>query len=205
MRPGDFYDLSRYLAIRFEEAIRGTARQQSIPVFLCHPVDIPPPEAESGSEGGARGVLYLHRAAPSVAYRQVGVRLQPAQEPALPGRIRRGGLWVNLRYVFMIVEATPQEEMGSIGAALQFLHSNALLAVAEIEEFLGKEVEMEIAELPVVVVEDREVWRELGLPRHHLGISFEVSLPLASQKFEMVERVLEREVSLERVLNEEEE
>ena len=73
------------------------------------------------------------------------------------------------------------------------------------EEFLGKEVDLEIAELPVEIVEDREAWRELGLPRHQLTISFEVSLPLASQKYETVARVREREVRLERVLNEGEE
>ncbi len=205
MRPGDFYDLSRYLAIRFEEFVRGTADQQEIPVYLCHPIDLPPRGAGEDAGGGARGVLYLHRISPAARYRQAGARLQPAEEAGLPGRSCRGGLWVNLRYVFMIVEATPQEEMGSIGAALQFLHSSALLPVGEMEEFLGKEVDLEIAELPVEIVEDREAWRELGLPRHHLGISFEVSLPLAAQKYETVERVLEREVRLERVLNEEEE
>ena len=203
MRPGDFYDLSRYLAIRFEESICGTAEQQEIPVFLCHPIDLPTRGEDAG--GGARGVLYLHRVSPDARYRQAGSRMQPAPEAGLPGRSRRGGLWVNLRYVFMIVEATPQEEMGSIGAALQFLHSSALLPVGEMEEFLGKGVDLEIAELPVEIVEDREAWRELGLPRHQLAISFEVSLPLASQKYETVERVLEREVRLERVLNEGEE
>lgn len=205
MRPGDFYDLSCYLAIRFEESVRGTVEQQEIPVYLCHPDVIPRAGTESEAGSGARGVLYLHRIAPAGMYRQAGVRVQPSMEPALPGRIRRGDLWVNLRYVFMIVAAAAQEEMGAIGAALQFLHSNALLSVAEMEEFLGKEVELEIGEVPVTVLEDREVWRELGLPRHHLGISFEVSLPLASQKYETVDRILEREVSLERALNEEEE
>ena len=136
MRPGDFYDLSRYLAIRFEESIRGTAEQQEIPVYLCHPIDLPPRGEDAG--GGARGVLYLHRVSPAARYSQAGARMQPAQEAGLPGRSHRGDLWVQLRYVFMIVEATPQEEMGSIGAALQFLHSSALLPVGEMEEFLGK-------------------------------------------------------------------
>ena len=113
------------------------------------------------------------------------------------------GVWVG--YVFLIVEATPLEEMGSVGAVLQLLHSIALLPVGEMEEFLGKEADLELAELPVEIVEDREAWRELGLPRHHLGISFEVSLPLASQSYKTVERVLEREVRLERVLKEGEE
>jgi len=205
MRPGDFYDLSRYLAIRLEEAVRGTAQQQEIPVYLCHPIDLPPRGAGEDVEYGARGVLYLQRVSPAARYRQAGARMQPAQEAGLPGRSRGGALWVSLRYVFMIVEATPQEEMGSVEAVLQLLHSIALLPVGEMEEFLGKEVGLEMAELPVEIVEDRDAWRELGLPRHHLGISFEVSLPVVSQNYKTVERVLEREVRLERVLKQGEE
>ena len=205
MRPGDFYDLSRYLAIRLEEAIRGAAREEDIPVFLCHPMDLPARRAGEDAEYGARGVLYLQGVSPSERYRQAAVRMLPAQETGLPGRSCHSGPWVNLRYIFMVVESTPQEELGSVEAVLQLLYSRALLPVEELEELLGKEVELEIAELPVEIVEDREAWRELGLPRHHLGISFEVSLPLASQGSRTVERVLERELRLERVLNEGEE
>ena len=48
MRPGDFYELSRYLALRLEQAIQGGSGESLIPVFLAHPVDIP--KAESRSE-----------------------------------------------------------------------------------------------------------------------------------------------------------
>ena len=41
MRPGDFYELSRYLALRLEEAIQDGSGEPLIPVFLAHPVDIP--------------------------------------------------------------------------------------------------------------------------------------------------------------------
>ena len=204
MRPGDFFDLSRYLAIRLEECIQGESEEPRIPVYLAHPADIPQQDAAAaGMENGPRAALYLHRIVPSASWRQAGVRVQPSADPALPGRLSRGDLWLDLRFIFMIIEATSQEEMGAIAAAVEFLHRKALLPVTEIEKGLEKELNLEIGELPVEVVDEPGVWRELGLYRHHLGVSFKVSLPMASGQFERVERVLERNVNLERVLKEE--
>ena len=203
MRPSDFFDLSRYLAIRLEECIQGGAEELPIPVYLAHPVDVPQGRSTAGAEQGSRAALYLHRIVPSASWRQAGVRVQPSAEPALPGRLSRGDLWLDLHFIFMIIEATSQEEMGAIAAAVEFLHRNALLPVAEIEKGLEKELPLAIGELPVEVVDEPGVWRELGFDRHHLGVSFKVSLPMVSRQYERVERVLEREVNLERVLKEE--
>lgn len=203
MRPSDFFDLSRYLAIRLEECIQGGAEELPIPVYLAHPVDVPQGRSAAGAEQGSRAALYLHRIVPSASWRQAGVRVQPSAEPALPGRLSRGDLWLDLHFIFMIIEATSQEEMGAIAAAVEFLHRNALLPVAEIEKGLEKELPLAIGELPVEVVDEPGVWRDLGFDRHHLGVSFKVSLPMVSRQYERVERVLEREVNLERVLKEE--
>lgn len=199
MRPEDFFDLSHYLAIRLEESIQGPAEEPAIPVYLAHPLDIP--QAESGDS--PRAALYLHQIMPSATCREAGLRIHPAADPSLPGRLSRGDLWLELRFIFMIIEANPREEMGAMAAASGFLYSNALLPVAEMETRLEKELAIETGELPLEVVEDTGVWRELGLDRHHLGISFKVTLPMASRPAEVVERVVEREVSLERVLKEE--
>ena len=199
MRPGDFYELSRYLALRLEEAIQGGAGESLIPVFLAHPVDIP--KAESGQ--GPRAALYLHRIIPSSTYREAGVRIQSAADPALPGRVSRSALWLELRFVFMIIEATSQEELGAIASAVEFLHSNALLSVEDMEACLAKELSIELGELPLELVEDAGLWQELGFSRHHLGVSFKVTLPAVARPGEEVERVVEREISLEQVLEKE--
>jgi hypothetical protein len=55
MRPGDFYELSRYLALRLEEAIQGGSGESLIPVFLAHPVDIPKAESGQGPRAACTG------------------------------------------------------------------------------------------------------------------------------------------------------
>ena len=51
--------------------------------------------------------------------------------------------------------------------------------------------------LPLQIVEDPSAWRELGLSEHRLTISFEVTVPIASTRSEVVSRVLERDLSLD--------
>ena len=201
MRPGDFFELSHYLAIRLQESIQGGAAEPVIPVLLAHPADIP----RSGSGESSRAALYLHRIIPSSIYRDAGIRVQPTADPALPGKLCRGDLWLELHFVFMVIEATPRDELGALAAAIDFLHSNAPLSVADMDACIGKELSIAAGELPLELVDEPGLWQELGLGRHHRGISFKVTLPVAASRGEEVERVLERELSLGLVTEEERE
>ncbi len=202
MRPRIFHELSRYLAILLEKGIQGKSGDNRIPVFLSHPV-----EALEGSEQpeGARAaaVLYLYRVSPDSTLRQTGVSFEDGSTPGAPNAVRYPGLWVRLRYAFLVVGGTLTDELGVLAAAMKTLHDNAFLKVSGLtgnsadEIGLGGGAPLGVSEFPVFLVEEPEVWREIGLEEHRLAINFEVFVPLPSGRQEEVEPVLDRDLRLE--------
>jgi hypothetical protein len=213
MRPRILHDLSRHLAIRLEEGIRGGAEEKPIPVFLCHPLDLAEAAAAGPLEGvvepqesgevvvrtaGTRvaGALYLYRIAPDARYRQAGSFAEPALDAAIAVQRRRYGFWVRLRYAFLVLGGSHEDELGALGGALQTLYATPYLSLAELGTDDGS-VSAEVDCFPVEVVEDPGVWRELGLEEHRLGVVFEVSLPLASREVEQLAAVVDRDLVVE--------
>ncbi len=213
MRPRILHNLSRHLAIGLEEGIRGGAGENPIPVYLCHPLDLAdaPPSTSEGpvegssvregrSSGRAAGALYLCRVAPDSRYRQAGTYTEPPLGPALPAHVRRYGLWVRLRYVFMVLGGSHEEELGALSGALQALSASPFVGVDKLcEEENGDRggVSPEVAALPLEIVEDASIWREIGMEEHRLAVVFDVSLPLASLHAEPVGKVVDRDISIE--------
>jgi len=230
MRPKLFHDLSRHLAIRLEGGIRTDLRREPglphepghsahlapaaapIPVYLCHPLDILEGRdsltTTRGGEPGsaAAGVLYLTRIAPDARYRSSGfcgdTTLVSAAEPRTGGaRWRPRGLWVRLRYVFLVVRATLEDELGALEAALRtlsdepFVDTSELVAARADPDAGGGEPES--CELPIEVVEEPHAWRDLGLDEHRLSICFDVAVPVASGRSESWPTIVDRDVRLE--------
>lgn len=61
----------------------------------------------------------------------------------------------------------------------------------------GGEAETDADGFPLRLVDDGEGWKDLGLKEHVLTISLEVTIPIASERTEIVERVVDREVRVE--------
>ena len=212
MRPRVLHNLSRHLAIALEEGIRGGAGENPIPVYLCHPLDlaaVPLSSSEgpvSGSDvgqgrssGRAAGALYLCRVGPDTRYRQAGTFAEPSLGPALAAHVRRFGLWVRLRFAFMVLGGSHEEELGALSGALQALSAAPFVEVDRLTEDGGDRggVSREVEALPLEIVEDASVWRELGMEEHHLAVVFDVLLPLESPRAESVGKVVDRDISIE--------
>ncbi|MBN1443529.1 MAG: DUF4255 domain-containing protein [Planctomycetes bacterium] len=198
MRPRIFYELSRYLAISLEGRIRGEGEEGRIPVFLCHPLDVLEERSPQEREKAA-GVLYLRQIRPSSDYPRAGIGWDRGGLPPGTTRLRRPGLWVSLRYAFLVVGGTMEEEMGILEEALRALHDQPLLDVRRI---LREEIEemgelAEIESLPLVITDEPDVWRELGLEEHRLALSFEIRLPLPSLEEIEAPAILERDLRVE--------
>jgi hypothetical protein len=218
MRRRIFYSLSRHLAILLETGIRGEVGENRLPVFLCHPLDALGGE-DHPEETHARGVLYLYRITPDRRYRQAPLSLEPprrkgsdagAVELVPPaGRaagMRLPGLWVRLRYAFLVVGGTLEEELEALAAALETLEEHPLVSTAALLDADGLALaaedeeapgEMEVDALPLRLLDEPEAWRELGLAEHHLSVVFEVALPLGSRQLEPAAWILERRVVVE--------
>jgi hypothetical protein len=200
MRPRILYELSRHLAILLEEGMRGGTgeggSQGRIPVFLCHPLD--PIQAEDPRRedlaAHTAGILYPVRVIPEPRYRQVGPSLEPARQGQFRDRFRRPSLWLRARFVFLVAGGTLEMQLEAIAASLRTLHDAASIELPEWDES-GEPAEGGV--LPLRIVEDSEGWRELGLTDHRLSITFEVAFSIRSARVEEVDRVLEREVTLE--------
>ena len=229
MRPRILHSLSRHLAIALEEGIRGGVGEVPIPVYLCHPLDLadaplsptesfPERGASDGrgrvgrSSGRAVGALYLSRVAPDARFRQAGSFAEPPLGPALPAHVRRFGFWVRLRFVFMVVGGSNEEELGALAGALQALSATPFVSVDEIlgvdaesrterstsvesgdeREGVSKEVDV----FPLEIIEDDSIWRELGMEEHRLAVVFHVSVPLAAPQADPVGKVVDRELAL---------
>jgi hypothetical protein len=233
MRPGILYDLSQRLAVLLEDGLRGTRGEPKIPVLICHPLD--PIENKENLQGGTVGVLYPVRVSPESRLRaaslalETGFTLERGQAGEdLKERIRLPGLWLRVRYLFLLAGGTVENQLGAIAAALRTLHDHPLITLgpagaegggqrtedsarssqgaASAGERRGPPDETsreggpeEAAQgsFPLRILEDCEGWRELGLSEHRLTISFEVTIPLASERSEPVERIFERELEIE--------
>jgi len=234
MRPGILYDLSQRLAVLLEDGLRGHRAEPRIPVLICHPLD--PIENKENLQGGTVGVLYPLRVSPESRLRAASLALEgfalergPAGED-LKERVRLPGLWLRVRYVFLLAGGTVQNQLGAIAAALRTLHDHPLITLGPAgAEGGGERTEdparssqgagaagegdrrgpadetsreggpQEVAQgsFPLRILEDCEGWRDLGLSEHRLTVSFEVTIPLASERTEPVERIFERELEIE--------
>lgn len=240
MRPRRLYELSHELRLLLEKGLRSEGRLlnerpgagRRIPVLLCHPLDPLEPASgdfsggdaprgsddRHGSHGGTVGVLYPLRIVPEPLYRQVGLSLETGGLESVAGRkelLRRPGLWVRVRYAFLVSGGSLEDQLGAMEAALSTLHDHPCITLKGSSSGIeddnlaagAAEATMPVNEgdlppdeggtFPLRIVEDPEGWRELGLSEHRLTISFEVALAIPSFWAEAVERVLDREVSLE--------
>jgi hypothetical protein len=235
MRPRVLYELSRRLAILLESGLKEGGDGRRVPVFLCHPLD--PMENRESLEASTVGILYPTRISPEPRLRHAGLSLETsmpfeggrarwAEMPAdSKDRLRMSGLWVKVRYAFLVAGGSVEDQLEAIGAALRTLHDHPYVKIDEApqapsgegapaESTAGGEPPAQAPSLapggtsdagadpgadafPVTLLDEGEGWRELGLAEHHLTISFEVTLCIPSERAEVVERVLERDLHLE--------
>jgi len=205
MRPRILHDLSRHLAIRLEEGIRGGAEENPVPVYLCHPLDLAhAPAVRQGdrasgtggrSGGHVAGALYLSRIAPARRFRQAGRFAERDAGPGLPARARRFGVWTRLRFGFMVIGGSHEEELGALAAALQTLDSMPFISLEELGSSDGS-LSSEVDAVALEIVDDDGLWRELGMDEHRLAVVFEVTLPLQSREVEPLATVVDRDLAV---------
>ena len=164
-----------------------------VPVFLCHPLDAL--EGSEVAEGRPAGVLYLSRLGPDAdAPHRRGISLSSSPMPDEPHRVSIPDLWIRLRYAFLVVGGTPEDELGVLATVLTGLHSRPYVSVRDLDEQEGEEGDI----LPLHLIEDPAMWREIGLEEHRLSACFEVSVPLSGGSSEVVDSVLERDFDVRR-------
>ncbi len=207
MRPRIFHDLSRFLATLLEGGSRGGSDANRLPVYLCHPMDL----LQDGQTDAERasGVLYLCRVSPANQYPQAGLFLGadttrgPGGAPGGGGHLGKPGIWVRLRYVFLVVGGTLEDELSALAAAFHVLHGHPIVNAKDLGDDLSvgrmsEDIpELEIDAFPLSIVDAPDAWREIGLEEHRLSISFEVTLLLPSAPLQKVEPILERDLSVE--------
>ena len=225
MRPGVLYELSHELALILEEGLsleRSKGREEPsgrVPVLFCHPLDPlehPRSSAEGGREGGTVAVLYPLRIVPEPLYRQIGLSLESeGREGSGKELLRRPGLWVRVRYAFLVSGGSLEDQLGAMEAALRTLHDHPLVSFKNFKGTSSEGEESDLRDLPgdahgdeagepaegwafpLRIVDDPEGWRDLGLSEHRLTLVFEVTVTLPSSRADVVERVLDRDVQLE--------
>ncbi len=235
MRPRALYELSRHLAILLESGLKEGGDGRRVPVFLCHPLD--PMEHSESLEASTVGILYPTRISPEPRLRHAGLSLETsvpfegdsARQAEMPAdskdRLRWSGLWVKVRYAFLVAGGSVEDQLEAVGAALRTLHDHPYVQVddtsrartpagAPAEGGAGGEPPAQAPggppgetsnaggdpganAYPITLLDEGEGWRELGLAEHHLTISFEVTLCIPSERAEVVDRVLERDLHLE--------
>lgn len=207
LEPRALRDLSQALVGILEKGLEEARESGSrVPVFLCHPLD--PLESPGRLEAGLVGILYPARLSPDTRARQGGWTIEPRDETRRGDRLRMPGLWLRVRYFFLVAGGTLEEELEALAVALRILHDHPLLpAPPEAEpgappggfreKGQGDEVGESDAALPLVIVEDPDGWRELGLPEHRMTVAFEVTVPLQSTRTRNVERIHERDLRID--------
>jgi hypothetical protein len=198
MRPRILHDVSQELAVRLQRAVEDEGERR-IPVVLCHPLD----PLESGKDLTANpvGILYPLRISPDDRLRQTGPRLPSPAPSSRVDRIGRHDLWLRVRYAFLVVGGSIEDQLEALAAALRALNDEPLLVVRPGPEPGGPlplepAAEPEDGAFPVRIVEESNAWRELGLSEHRLCIAFDVSVPIRSVATEEVGRILERGLEL---------
>jgi hypothetical protein len=263
MRPRILYDLSRQLAILLEGGLRGERGTTRIPVLVCHPLDAL--EGREGSGSGTLAVLYPTRIVPETRWRDPSLAVE-VDRPAGGGavnsrassratlgelreRLRFPPLWVRVRFTFLVLGGTVEDQLGAMTAALRTIHDHPTVvlgdtsvpgetsgsvpgergtpderasaegAFAETRRPLAAQAEgastasapgrdeaaasaeadgaPEAEAYPLRLVDEAEGWKELGLKEHVLTTAFEVTIPIPSERSEVVDRVIERELRVE--------
>lgn len=139
MRPRILYELSRHLAILLENGLKEGGNGRRVPVFLCHPLD--PMEHRESLDASTLGILYPTRISPDPKLRHAGLSLETSMPfeggrarrvdmPGDPGdRLRMPGLWVKVRYAFLVAGGSIEDQLEAIGAALRTLHDNPYIKI----------------------------------------------------------------------------
>jgi hypothetical protein len=219
-----------------ENGLKEGGDGRRVPVYLCHPLD--PMEHRESLEASTVGILYPTRISPEPRLRHAGLSLETsmpfergsARRADMPAdskdRLRLPGLWVKVRYVFLVAGGSVEDQLEVIGAALRTLHDHPYVKIDEaprarmperapVESPAGGEppaqappvsppgeasmggADPDTSAFPLALLDEGEGWRELGLGEHHLTVAFEVTLCIPSERSEVVERVLERDLRFE--------
>jgi len=198
MRPRILHDVSQELGVLLQRAVEDEGDRR-IPVVLCHPLD--PLESGKDLTTNPVGILYPLRITPDDRMRQPGPRLPPPEPGNRGERLGRHDLWLRVRFVFLVVGGSIEDQLEALGAALRAIHDHPLLVVRPGPQPGGPlpleaAAETEDGALPIRIVEESNAWRELGLTEHRLCIAFDVSVPIRSTATEAVGRILERDLEL---------
>lgn len=90
------------------------------------------------------------------------------------------------------------EEQELVAAALQLLHDQPMVPLEALDSLKSAMWLREAVEgFPITMRRDDGLWNELGLRRHRLLITFEVTIPLVSGRSEAVMRVTERQLKID--------
>ena len=108
--------------------------------------------------------------------------------------LRRPPLWVGCRFLVAVRGRGAAEEAELISAAYRTLHDHSAIS----SEHLASIRDLAYADrYPVEILDEREAWREAGLSRPRLSVTFRVVVPIPSALADPLDRVLEREITIE--------
>ncbi|MCZ6794531.1 MAG: Pvc16 family protein [Planctomycetota bacterium] len=197
-RPRIFLETSRHLAVLLEAGIHASSDERHIPIYLCHPMEALE-EIDGSTDEKVAGVLYLYRVMPDQRLRNNATYFGSGEERRPGGRVatRRPGFWARLRYAFLVVGGTLEDELGALAGVLRLLHEKPFIDLADLDESVLRESGDEIDALPLTLLDEALAWREIGLEEHRTAVVFEVSVPLPVVTGPYVEPILERDLRLE--------
>ncbi len=201
-RPRILQELCRLLQARFEEYLRlelpdgRPMPSPGISVHLAHPLSL---ERANTLPVAA---LYLWEAAPDPALKSRKGTIESidpgAQQTPFRAIIRGTPQWIRCRFALAVRGRGPEEELDLYSAALQGISDSPSIALEAFASLKDEAALKGVADLfPIKYETVPDLWRQLGLPRHVLMLSFEVLIPLPSRRKEPAVRVFERQVVLD--------
>jgi hypothetical protein len=190
------HDVSRRLALLLEDGLaEGAPDSEKVPVLLSHPLD--PFEEEDALGKRTTAILYPMRIVPERGYRRPGLSYVPPSPGGGAEGFRGETLWVRVRFVFTVAGGSLEGQLGAVESALRTVHDNPLLALEDEPGEPADPGREEPRGYPLRIAEDPETWKDLGLAEHRLLITFEVTVPIESARFEPFERVTGRDLQVE--------
>ncbi len=200
-RPKVVQELSDYFATLLRSGLRAGRRGEGLfPVYWGHPRDLDA-HPEIGSLSPLVGLCLL-QITPETRVRATRVAVEAdgglTESSSIDASLVAAPFWVACRYLLSIRSDDPVEEQELAAAALQVLLDNPVVPLEHFdslapEPWLGDT----IAGFPITVRRDAGIWRDHGLSRHHLLLTFDVTLPLPSSRRRKAARVVERRVALD--------
>ncbi len=200
------FELSQKLSGLLEDGLQEPDAAR-VPVFFGHPLDAI--ESAPADGQGLFGILYLHSVVPDLRLRQNGFETTATGSAAsFEQPLHTPPLWVRAGYMFLLAGGGLEEQLVAFAGALRSLRDAGSVELT----VDGDRVELDASDvsvadapaepstyrLPVELVAEADGWRRIGLPEHRVTVSFEVPCPIASERFELVQRVHERSVVLEK-------